>query len=63
MYITAGRSSFLKSELVACSLKEALSKFEKHPKKDVEEAWKIANKDRKAPVKKKPVRKSTDEKK
>jgi ubiquitin C-terminal hydrolase len=63
MYIAAGRSSFLKDELVACSLKEALNKFEKHPKKDVEEAWKTANKGRKVAVKKKPTKAATDEKK
>ena len=56
LYIKAGRSEFLRSELGALTLDEALKKFEKHPKSDVETAYKEVNKGVKKVVKPKTTR-------
>jgi len=59
MYVKVGRSQFLKETLGAMSLEEALERLEKHPKQDVEKAWRLAGGKRK--TKKKANKKSKDD--
>jgi len=60
MYIKVRRSYFHKETLGAMSLEEALEVLKKHPKRNVEEAWKLAGGKRKTKKKAK-KKKSEDE--